>query len=38
LEEAGKSRIYGGIHFQMANVVGKADGKAVAKEILAKSQ
>jgi hypothetical protein len=36
LEEAGKSRIYGGIHFEPANRDGKAHGQAVAREILNK--
>jgi hypothetical protein len=36
LEEAGKSRIYGGIHFEPANRDGKAHGQAIAKEILKK--
>ena len=38
LEEAGKSRVYGGIHFEIANQVGKDHGKAIATEILRKSQ
>lgn len=32
--EAGRSRIYGGIHFQFSNDAGREAGKALAKEIL----
>jgi hypothetical protein len=32
-EEAGRSRIYGGIHFEFDNHTGLASGRAVAREI-----
>jgi hypothetical protein len=32
--EAGRSRIYGGIHFQFSNDTGREAGKAIAQEIL----
>ena len=34
LSDAGKSRIYGGIHFEHANERGQAHGKAIANELL----
>jgi hypothetical protein len=34
--EAGRSRIYGGIHFEFSNQIGLAAGRAVAQEILGK--
>lgn len=33
-DEAGKSRIYGGIHYQRANEDGLATGRAIAKQVL----
>ena len=33
-KEAGRSRIYGGIHFEFSNVAGREAGKGLAKEIL----
>jgi PAP2 superfamily len=32
--EAGRSRIYGGIHFQFSNAAGRRAGKKIAKEIV----
>ena len=36
-EEAGMSRIYGGIHFMTANVQGQGLGRAVARHVLARA-
>jgi hypothetical protein len=33
-DEAGQSRIYGGIHFQFDNTAGKAVGRSLAQFVL----
>lgn len=33
-KEAGRSRIYGGIHFEFSNEAGRAAGKAIGKDVL----
>jgi hypothetical protein len=36
-QEAGRSRIYGGIHFQFSNITGREIGEAIADDVFASS-